>query len=80
MECGPCDTIHKTFLTRILESIIQLRAHLFALVFMQVMSNQDAVNSIKAIKDPHAAAKRLVDEALSRKSRDDISCVVVRFQ
>ncbi|XP_047943610.1 probable protein phosphatase 2C 58 isoform X1 [Salvia hispanica] len=45
-----------------------------------VMSNQDAVNSIKAIKDPHAAAKRLVDEALSRKSRDDISCVVVRFQ
>ncbi|KAL1560659.1 protein-serine/threonine phosphatase [Salvia divinorum] len=45
-----------------------------------VMSNQDAVNCIKTIKDPQAAAKHLIDEALSRKSRDDISCIVVRFQ
>lgn len=46
----------------------------------KVMSNQEAVNSIKNIKDPNSAAKHLTDEALSRKSRDDISCIVVRFQ
>ncbi|KAF5178407.1 phosphatase 2C family protein [Thalictrum thalictroides] len=42
-----------------------------------VMSNQEAVDSIKEIKDPQVAAKHLAEEALSRKSRDDISCVVV---
>ncbi|KAI3887748.1 hypothetical protein MKX03_018595 [Papaver bracteatum] len=45
-----------------------------------VMSNQEAVDTIKDIKDPKSAAKHLVEEALRRKSRDDISCVVVRFQ
>ncbi|KAG6404891.1 hypothetical protein SASPL_132468 [Salvia splendens] len=44
-----------------------------------VVSNQEAVDSIKAIKDAHVAAKHLVDEAVSRKSKDDISCIVVRF-
>ncbi|PIA36578.1 hypothetical protein AQUCO_03300046v1 [Aquilegia coerulea] len=44
-----------------------------------VMSNQEAVDCIKEIKDPQVAAKHLAEEALSRKSRDDISCVVVRF-
>ncbi|XP_027064631.1 probable protein phosphatase 2C 58 isoform X1 [Coffea arabica] len=46
----------------------------------KVMSNQEAVDLIKDIKDPNSAAKRLTEEALSRKSRDDISCIVVRFQ
>ncbi|KAH7844955.1 hypothetical protein Vadar_033675 [Vaccinium darrowii] len=45
-----------------------------------VMSNQEAVDSIKSIKDAGSAAKHLIDEALSRKSRDDISCIVVKFQ
>jgi len=45
-----------------------------------VMSNQEAVDSIKSIKDAESAAKHLIDEALSRKSRDDISCIVVIFQ
>ena len=44
------------------------------------MSNQEAVDLIKDIKDPNSAAKRLTEEALARKSRDDISCIVVRFQ
>ena len=48
--------------------------------FEQVMSNQEAVDCIKHIKDAHSAAKNLIEEALSRKSKDDISCVVVRFQ
>lgn len=46
----------------------------------KVMSNQEAVDCIKHIKDAQSAAKRLTDEALSRKSKDDISCIVVKFQ
>lgn len=46
----------------------------------KVMSNQEAVDSIKSIRDPKAAAKHLAEEARNRKSRDDISCIVVRFE
>ncbi|KAG6742380.1 hypothetical protein POTOM_053251 [Populus tomentosa] len=46
----------------------------------KVMSNQEAVDCIKHIKDSHSAAKNLVEQALSRKSKDDISCIVVRFR
>lgn len=45
----------------------------------KVMNNQEAVDIAKGIKDPQAAAKRLTTEALARKSKDDISCVVIRF-
>ena len=44
------------------------------------MSNQEAVDSIRQIKDAQAAAKHLIEEAVSKKSKDDISCIVVRFQ
>lgn len=46
----------------------------------KVMSNQEAVDSIRQIKDAQAAAKHLIEEAVSKKSKDDISCIVVRFQ
>ncbi|KAK9265763.1 hypothetical protein L1049_000168 [Liquidambar formosana] len=46
----------------------------------KVMSNQEAADAIKNIKDARSAAKHLTEEALSRKSSDDISCVVVKFQ
>ncbi|KAI4374697.1 hypothetical protein MLD38_012660 [Melastoma candidum] len=46
----------------------------------KVMSNQDAADSIKQIKDAKSAARHLAEEALNRKSSDDISCIVVRFQ
>ncbi|KAL9661240.1 hypothetical protein QQ045_026062 [Rhodiola kirilowii] len=45
-----------------------------------VMSNQEAVDSIKDIKDAKAAAKHLTEEALARNSSDDISCIVIKFQ
>ncbi|KAK9131847.1 hypothetical protein Scep_011375 [Stephania cephalantha] len=45
----------------------------------KVMSNQDAVDAIKQIKDAQSAAKHLTEEAVSRKSKDDISCIVVKF-
>ncbi|KAG6397804.1 hypothetical protein SASPL_139252 [Salvia splendens] len=44
-----------------------------------VMSNEEAVKCIRQIKDAKSAAKRLNEEALARKSTDDISCIVVRF-
>ncbi|KAK4849734.1 hypothetical protein QYF36_000363 [Acer negundo] len=46
----------------------------------KVMTNQEAVDAIKNIKDARSAAKHLTEEALVRQSTDDISCVVVRFQ
>ncbi|KAK9285143.1 hypothetical protein L1049_024328 [Liquidambar formosana] len=46
----------------------------------KVMSNQEAVDSIKHIKDAQSAAKHLTEEALCRKSKDDISCIVVKFR
>ncbi|KAL8040128.1 hypothetical protein ABFX02_10G078600 [Erythranthe guttata] len=45
----------------------------------KVMNNQEAVDMVKHVKDPQAAAKRLTAEALARKSKDDISCIVIRF-
>ncbi|KAG6417418.1 hypothetical protein SASPL_119576 [Salvia splendens] len=45
----------------------------------KVISNQEAVDIVKKIKDPQKAAKQLVNEALHRESKDDISCIVVRF-
>lgn len=45
----------------------------------KVISNQEAVDLVKPIKDPKAAAKRLTSEALKRESKDDISCIVIRF-
>ncbi|KAH1107912.1 hypothetical protein J1N35_011680 [Gossypium stocksii] len=45
----------------------------------KVMKNEEAVNLVKSVKDPQAAAKLLTTEALARKSKDDISCIVIRF-
>lgn len=44
------------------------------------MTNQEAVDAIRDVKDARSAAKILTEEALNRKSSDDISCVVVKFQ
>ncbi|XP_057429994.1 probable protein phosphatase 2C 9 [Lotus japonicus] len=46
----------------------------------KVMANQEAVDIAKKIKDPQKAAKQLTAEALNRESKDDISCIVVRFK
>ncbi|MBA0776481.1 hypothetical protein Gotri_011469, partial [Gossypium trilobum] len=44
-----------------------------------VMSNQEAVDAIKGIKDARSAAKHLTEEAVKRNSKDDISIIVVKF-
>ncbi|KAL4554318.1 hypothetical protein LXL04_039538 [Taraxacum kok-saghyz] len=46
----------------------------------KVMSNQEAVDCVKDVEEPRSAAKKIIKEAVARKSRDDISCIVVRFQ
>ncbi|WVY93478.1 hypothetical protein V8G54_032566 [Vigna mungo] len=46
----------------------------------KVMANQEAVDIARRIKDPQKAAKKLVAEALNKDSKDDISCIVVRFK
>ncbi|KAK3034825.1 hypothetical protein RJ639_033730 [Escallonia herrerae] len=46
----------------------------------KVMSNQEAVDIAKKIRDPQKAAKQLVIESLHRESKDDISCIVIRFK
>ncbi|ESW05255.1 hypothetical protein PHAVU_011G164900 [Phaseolus vulgaris] len=46
----------------------------------KVMTNQEAVEAIRDVKDARSAAKLLTEEARNRKSSDDISCVVVKLQ
>uniref|UniRef100_A0A1J3HPN6 protein-serine/threonine phosphatase n=1 Tax=Noccaea caerulescens TaxID=107243 RepID=A0A1J3HPN6_NOCCA len=46
----------------------------------KVMSNQEAVDVAKKLRDPKEAAKKVIGEALKRNSSDDISCIVVRFR
>lgn len=44
------------------------------------MSNQEAMDVAIKIWDPQKAAKQLAVEALDQESKDDISCIVVRFK
>jgi protein phosphatase 1L len=44
------------------------------------MSNQEAVDIAKRMKDPQKAAKQITAGAIKRNSKDDISCVVVKFR
>lgn len=45
------------------------------------MTNQEAVDiARRTTRDPQKAAKQLTAEALKRDSKDDISCVVVKFR
>lgn len=45
----------------------------------EVMKNQEAVSLIRHIEDAQEAAECLAKEALTRMSRSNISCVVIRF-
>ncbi|KAK9805433.1 hypothetical protein WJX73_006037 [Symbiochloris irregularis] len=44
-----------------------------------VVTNQEACNMVKDTRDAKQAAERLTNEAFSRGSNDNISCVVIRF-
>ncbi|KAK4169388.1 putative phosphatase 2C-like protein 1 PP2C1 [Cladorrhinum sp. PSN259] len=44
-----------------------------------VCSDQEAVDLVRNLQDPNAAAKMLVDHALARFSTDNLSCMIIRF-
>ncbi|GER26062.1 protein phosphatase 2C family protein [Striga asiatica] len=46
---------------------------------VKVMSSEEAVGCIQGLKDEQESAEKLIEEALSRESKDYISCVVVMF-
>ncbi|KAK3015937.1 hypothetical protein RJ639_005752 [Escallonia herrerae] len=46
----------------------------------EVMKHQEAVSLIRHIEDPQEAAECLAKEALTRMSRSNISCLVIRFE
>lgn len=48
-------------------------------LFVQVMKNQEAVNLIGHIEDAQEAAECLAKEALTRMSKSNISCLIIRF-
>ncbi|XP_027115763.2 putative protein phosphatase 2C-like protein 44 [Coffea arabica] len=45
----------------------------------EVMKHQEAVNLIRHIEDPQEAADCLAKEAVTRMSRSNISCLIIRF-
>jgi len=47
--------------------------------FIQVMNDQEAVRLIRYIDDPQKAAENLAYEALNRRSKSRISCLIIRF-
>ncbi|XP_078436709.1 putative protein phosphatase 2C 62 [Wolffia australiana] len=67
----------------VVEAIIDSDAEFLILAsdgLWKVVSNQEATDAIRHIRDPQAASKHLIEMALARKSKDDISCVVVAFR
>ncbi|KMZ61257.1 putative protein phosphatase 2C 41 [Zostera marina] len=46
----------------------------------KVMQNEEAIELARKTKDPRSAAKKLTAEAIKKDSKDDISCIVVRFK
>lgn len=59
--------------------LFDLRQFQLIFVLLQVMTNQEACDCIKDIDDAKKASKKLIKEALSKGSYDDISCIVVMF-
>ena len=45
----------------------------------QAMKPQEAVNLIRHLEDPQEAAECLAKEAITRMSKANISCLIIRF-
>jgi len=65
------------------ETVIQPDLDEFAIIacdgLWDVCTDQEAVDLVRNVQEPSAAAKLLVDHALSRFSTDNLSCMIVRF-
>ncbi|EFX02868.1 protein phosphatase [Grosmannia clavigera kw1407] len=65
------------------ETVIQPETDEFIIIacdgLWDVCTDQDAVNLVRNVQDPAAAAKMLVDHALAHFSTDNLSCMIVRL-
>ncbi|KAK3379715.1 phosphatase 2C-like domain-containing protein [Lasiosphaeria ovina] len=65
------------------ETVIQPELDEFIIIacdgLWDVCSDQEAVDLVRNIQEPAAAAKLLVDHALARFSTDNLSCMIVRL-
>lgn len=65
------------------ETVLQPEADEFIILacdgLWDVCSDQEAVDLVRAVKDPQEASKMLVDYALGRFSSDNLSCMIVRL-
>ncbi|KAL1882759.1 hypothetical protein VTK73DRAFT_884 [Phialemonium thermophilum] len=65
------------------ETVIQPDVDEFIIIacdgLWDVCSDQEAVDLVRNIQDPVAAAKLLVDHALAHFSTDNLSCMIIRF-
>ncbi|TLD30691.1 hypothetical protein PspLS_02117 [Pyricularia sp. CBS 133598] len=65
------------------ETVIQPELDEFLIIacdgLWDVCDDQEAVDQVRNIEDPAAAAKLLVNHALARFSTDNLSCMIVRF-
>ncbi|KAK4341677.1 hypothetical protein RND71_040178 [Anisodus tanguticus] len=46
----------------------------------EVMKQQEAVNLIRHLEDPQEAAECLAKEAITRMSKNNVSCLIIRFE
>ncbi|PHU21539.1 hypothetical protein BC332_06646 [Capsicum chinense] len=46
----------------------------------EVMKQQEAVNLIRHLEDPQEAAECLAKEAITRMSKSNVSCLIIRFE
>jgi len=58
---------------------LDLEKQHWPLYLSQVMTNQEACDCIKNVDGAQKASKKLVKEAKSLGSYDDISCIVIMF-
>jgi serine/threonine protein phosphatase PrpC len=68
-----------TYTPSVLINIVHLETFALTSIFIQTMNNQEAVHLIGHLEDPQEAAECLAKEALTRMSKSNISCIVIRF-
>lgn len=58
--------------------IVNKNFNIFNMVH-QAMKPQEAVNLIRHLEDPQEAAECLAKEAITRMSKSNISCLIIKF-
>ena len=72
LNVSNCSTFKNTFQ-------VNFKKIFTCLTVYQAMKPQEAVNLISHLDDPHEGAECLAREAITRNSKSNISCLVIRF-